>query len=188
VCYIFLRKLDAALLHLTKALQLVPEYSKTYLQIGYVYDQWGKDQEAQDNFREAIRKNPKELKAFILVGNLYFKRNQVTMAEKYYHQALKINPRFPDGLLGKAKVHFHREEFFKALIQIKSIDTSADYDKSLHYFYAESAFKLKDYGTAFEQYQKLLTFRKDRFFLEYSESLIRHKMDLSRRFVDSMNY
>lgn len=177
-----------ALLHFTKALYLLPEYSKTYLQIGYIYDKRGVDKEAMNYFRQAIKRNPKELAAIIMMGNNYYKRNQVNMAEKFYRRSLEINPRFPDGLLGMAKIHFYRGEYFRAVIQIKSINTAGDYDKALHFYYAESAFKLKDYQTAYEQYEKLLTFRNDRFFLENSVSLIRHKMDLSKRFIDQMNY
>ena len=69
-------------------------------------------------------------------------------------------------------------------MQIKSIDLSGDYDKALHYYYAESAYKLKDYQTAYDQYTALLRYRTDKFFLTNSLLLIQHKLDLCRRFVE----
>lgn len=179
-----LNRLQQALIHFTKASNIVPEYSKSYLQIGYIYDRWGKDETAMTYFKLAKQKNPKELSALIMTGDIYYKRKQVTMAEKYYQSAIRINSRFPDGLLGIAKIHFYRNEYFKAIVQIKSIDTSGDYDKSLHFYYAESAYKLKDYKTAYEQYKKLLEFRTDKFFRLNSTFLIQHKMSLSKRFID----
>lgn len=184
ICYIYLNDLNMAQLHLMKALYLLPQYSKTYIQLGYIYDRYGKGDIAMDYFKSAIRMNPKELNALIYIGDVYFNRKQITMAEKYYDQALLVEPRFPNGLLGKAKIHYYREEYFKAIVQIRSINTSGEYDKSLHYYFAESAFKLRDYKTAFEQYGKLLQFRHDRFFLVNSAGLIKHKLDLSRRFVE----
>jgi len=179
-----LNQLQPALIHFTKASNIIPEYSKSYLQIGYIYDRWGKNETAMSYFKLARQKNPKELSALIMTGDLYYKRRQVTMAEKYYQSAIRINPHFPDGLLGIAKIHFYRGEYFKAIVQIKSIDISGDYDRSLHFYYAESAYKLKDYKTAFEQYKKLLEFRTDKFFRLNSTFLIQHKMNLSKRFID----
>ncbi len=184
ICYIYLNELNLAQLHLMKALYLLPRYSKTYIQLGYIYDRYGKGDIAMDYFKSAIRMNPKELNALIYIGDVYYNRKQITMAEKYYDQALLVEPRFPNGILGKAKIHYYREEYFKAIVQIRSINTSGEYDKSLHYYFAESAFKLRDYKTAFEQYGKLLQFRNDRFFLVNSAGLIKHKLDLSRRFVE----
>ena len=41
-----------------------------------------------------------------------------------------------------------------------------------------------DYQKAAEQYEKLLTFRNDRFFLINSTMLIKHKLEISLRFVE----
>jgi tetratricopeptide (TPR) repeat protein len=185
LCYIHLNELDTALLHFTKARQVLPEYPKTYIQIGYIYGRWGKDDLALEQFKSALRCNPRELVAISLSGDIYFSRSQFSMAEKYYSYALELDPRYPNGLLGIAKIHFQREEYFKAIIQIKSIDTaSGEYDKSLHYYFAECSYKLKDYKTAFEQYRTLLGFRNDKFFLVNSLVLIEHKMNLAKKFVE----
>ena len=37
ICYLYLNKLDYALMHLQKAGQIIPEYYKVNLQIGYIY-------------------------------------------------------------------------------------------------------------------------------------------------------
>jgi cytochrome c-type biogenesis protein CcmH/NrfG len=171
-------------MHLKKAEQLVPEYYKVNIQIGYVYNRMNRESLAIDNFRSALHKNPRDLNILILIGDLYYERNQLGSAQNYYRQALKINRTFPNGLLGLAKIHFINEEYIKAIVLLKSINTDGDYDKSLHYYFAESSFKTGDYASAVKQYEELLKYKQDRFFLTNSVLLINHKLNLARQFVD----
>jgi len=182
--YLYMNRLDESLMHFTKAKQLVPEYYKTYLQIGYIYGRWNRESDALQYFRTALKKNSRELNTYILIGDLFFNRGQLSTAKKYYDAALSINHLFPNGLLGLAKIHFKNDEYVKTIVLLKSVDTTGDYDHSLHYYFAESSFKIKDYKTAAEQYEKLLQFKNDRFFLVNSILLIKHKLELSKRFSE----
>jgi len=182
--YFFQNKLRRSLLNFQKAQLLVPEYSKTYLQIGFIYERWNLQSEAIEYFRKALKRNSKELDTFVLIGDIFYKRNQIEMAKKYYEASLRIYHRFPNGLLGRAKVFFKQGKYIKTIVQLKSIKPEAEYNKELHYYYAESAFKLRDYKTAYAQYKKLLEFKNDRFYITNSRSLIRHKLEISRRFAE----
>ncbi len=183
VCYLYLYDLEKSLLHFNKAVLLVPEYSRTYLEIGYLHQKFNREHLAIESFREALRRNAKELDTFILIGDIFFRRRQLEMAQKYYDTALRVDPLFPNGLLGRAKIHFNRESYHRCIVLLKSIDTSREYDISLHYYWAECSFKMRDYPTAAAQYEKLLTFRNDRFFLTTSPTLIQHKLEITRRFT-----
>lgn len=183
LCYLNLFDLKQSLLHFEKAVLLVPEYSRTYLQIGYLHQRFNRESLAIQYFREALRRNAKELDTFILIGDIFFRRHQLEMARKYYDTALRIDPLFPNGLLGKAKIHFTEGSYHRCIILLKSIDTEREYDIALHYYWAEAAFKLQDYETARIQYEKLLTFRTDRFFLTTSPALIKHKLEITQRFT-----
>ncbi len=184
LCFIHLNELQRALIHLNKAKNIFPEYAKTYLQIGYIYQRLGNESNAIDSYRKAIETNRKELTALVRIGDIYFNRRQYEMAKKYYEAAVSIDHTLPNGLLGLAKIHFIREKYYKALILLKTIDTTGEYDKSLHYYYAECSFNLQDYHTAYEQYSMLLKHRNDKFFLTHSIVLIKHKLDLTKRFID----
>jgi len=183
VCYLHLDELKKSHLNFTKAQQVVPEYSKTYLELGYIYERWNRDSDAVETFRKALRRNSKEISSFILIGDIFFKRGQYEMARKYYDASLTIYHKYPNGLLGRAKIYFKRGKYLKSLNLLKSISTRGEYDKSLHYYYAEASFKLQDYKTASRQYSKLLEFRNDRFFLTNSPVLIKYKLNLSNRFI-----
>ncbi len=184
ICYLYLNRLDIARMHFTKAEQLVPEYYRIYMQLGYIYGRRNKESEALEYFRKALKLNPAELNIYILMGDIYFNRRQLSSAKKYYEAALEINHIYPNGLLGLAKIHFMNEEYVKTIVLLKSVDLSGEYDKSLHYYYAESAFKTGDYKTAAREYENLLKYKNDRFFLINSELLIKHKLEISRRFTE----
>ncbi len=184
ICTLYMNKLDTALIHFLKAQQLAPDYWKIYLQTGYIYGRLNRESDALEQFRIGLQKNPRELNTYILIGDIYFTRNQLRIAQKYYETTITLQSSFPNGLLGLAKIHYKNEEYVKAIVLFKSIDISGEYDKSYHYYFAESAFKTGDYKTAVEQYETLLKFKTDRFFLVNSMFLIKHKLELSKRFTE----
>lgn len=184
ICTLYMNRLQTSLVHFQKAAQLVPEYPNTYLQTGYIYGRLNRESDALTQFRIGLKKNPRELNTYILIGDIYFNRNQLRTARKYYETTVTLQHSFPNGLLGLAKIHFKNEEYIKAIVLLKSIDTSVNYDKSYHYYFAESAFKTGDYQTAVEQYETLLKFKNDKFFLVNSMFLITHKLELSKRFTE----
>ncbi len=184
ISHLHLRQLKKSLLHFRKAQAVLPEYAGTYLQMGSIYQQWYRDNEAIDSYRQALKWNKNELNTYVLIGDLFFNRNQLQMAKKYYDQCLRINHRFNNAVLGKAKIYFKEENFYKALVTLKAIDTRKDYDKTYHYYYAETSFKLQDYKTASQQYTTLLENKTDKFFITNSITLIEHKLSLSNRFIE----
>lgn len=184
ICNLYMNRLKESLMHLTKASQIVPEYHLVYLQIGYVYDRMNREADAIEHYRIGLKKNPKELNTYILIGDIFFNRNQLREARKYYNETINIHSRFPNGILGLAKIHYKNREYLKAIVLLKTVDLTGEYDKSYHYYFAESAFKIGDYRMAVEQYETLLKYRTDRFFLVNSVLLIRHKLELSKRFTE----
>ena len=184
ICTLYLNQLRQSIIYFSKAAQIVPEYWKIYLQLGYIYGRLNKENKALEQFRIGLKKNPRELNAYILMGDIYYDRDQLRIAQNYYDAAIKLQPLFPNGLLGLAKIHFKNREYLKTIVLLKSIDISAEYDKSYHYYFAESAYKIGDYETAARQYEMLLQFKNDKFFLTTPLLLIRHKLELSLRFAE----
>jgi tetratricopeptide (TPR) repeat protein len=183
LCYYHLNDRPRARLHLEKAQYLVPEYHLPYIQIGNIDSFEGKDDMAIQHYRDAFARNPKYLDALVLTGDIYFKRNQITAASKYYEAVLNISPRYSNALIGKGKILFYKEQFYKTYQLLLMVDLKSNYDKALHYYLAECAYKLQDYKTAYAQYTKLLEFKSDRFFITTSLKLIEHKQELSKRFT-----
>lgn len=183
VCCLFLRDFKRALIYLNKAKSILPEYSRTYLQIGFTYQMMAKEEQAIAHFRQALKVNLYEIESLILIGDIYYFRNQISQAEKYYRATLEMDQSFANGIIGIAKIQFYRKEYASTIITLKGVDTAGEYDKALHYYYAESAYKLMDYRTAYEQYKKLLEFKNDKFFITHARSLIQHKLNLAEKFL-----
>ncbi len=183
VCHLYHNELKLSHLHFTKARQAIPEYWVSYMQLGYIFERWNRDSEAIEAFRQALHLNKRDINIYVRIGDIFFKRNQLEMARKYYDVSLKLEHSFPNGLLGRAKIYFRRGQYLKAINMLKTINTRKPYDKALHYYYAESAFKLREYKTAAKQYRILLQFQTDRFFLTTSPVLIKHKLYVSSQFV-----
>jgi len=181
LCHLHMNELDKSLLHFTKAKQLIPEFSGTYLQTGYIYCRKRRNMEAIRDFREAIRQNKRELNALVLIGDIYYANDEFSMAKKYYDASLTVDSDFPNALLGKAKLLFAQKEYLKAIEEIKKIKISAEYDKTLHFYYAESAYKIADYKTAEEQYSILLKYPADKFFMTTPQSIIERKLNACRQ-------
>lgn len=184
VCYIHLFDQQRALLHLEKAASIFPEFYKTYIQIAYIYEMQAQIENAIEYYRTALKKNRRAFEVFVLVGNIYFDRDQLKSAGKYYQAALDITPRLPNALLGTAKIHFKRKDFLKSMVIIRMISLAEEYDKSLHYYYAECAYQLRDYEKAYEEYNTMLKFKSDKFFIRISPELIKHKISLCQRFIE----
>ncbi len=185
-CYSHMLDYTKAFIYLNKARYMVPEYFLTYLETGRTYESMNKISEAIEFYRTAANIFPKHLETYIALGNAYLKQNREKRAIHYYEYTLSKNPYYANGLIGKAKIQFSRKEYYKAYMTLRIIDISdEDYDKAYHYLYAECCYKLQIYNTAYEQYNKLLEFKHDRFFIRTSIKLIEHKMELSRRLSES---
>ena len=187
LCYYHLNDRARARMHLDKARMIVPEYYLPYVQLGNLDSFEGKDDPAIAHYRDSLLRNNKYINALVLIGDIYFQRRQVSAAVKYYDAVLAVDPRFPNALLGKGKVMFYREQFYKAYQMLLMVDTKAVYDKALHFYLAECAYKLQDYKSAHAQYTKLLEFKSDRFFITTSLKLIEHKQELAKRFTQQFD-
>jgi len=166
------------------ALTIIDSFGLSDSAIQQLYDETGDDSISLEYFRKAFAINRKELKALIKIGDVYFKRNQLKLAESYYNAALSVDPKYSNGLLGIAKINYKKDNFFRAIVTLKQVDIEKEYNKAYHYYYAECAYKLQDYKTAYYHYKTLLQFRNDPFFISHSYNLVIHKKNLTRRFVD----
>ncbi len=183
--YAHLLDFRLAIHYLKKAQHIVPEYYLTYVEMGRTYETAGEVEEAIELYRNASHLDPNHLDIYVLLGNAYLSMNRRTQAQKYYNAVLDRDPYHSNGLLGKARLQFLDNKYYRAYQTLRIIDTErGEYDKAYHYYYAESAYNMQRYGEAYEQYEKLLEFQGDRFFLTTPIRVIEHKREMSRRFYE----
>lgn len=104
--YAGLGRFDDAEAAFFKAVEIDPEFSYAYTNLGYLerYSK-GKLHEAARWFREAIALDPGATGAMVSLGNTYLDLGDVKRAEFWIKQAVRIAPSSPDANLGMSFLH-----------------------------------------------------------------------------------
>lgn len=187
VAYFHLNRYDKALQEFRFARRLLPNWSKIYIRIGECRQKMAQKNEAIDAYRKAIKQNERDMEAMVALGNLYYKHKNYYTARQYYQHAHKIKPDYLDASTGIAKIKFAYGKYYQATQVFKKLDYDdhKGYDKALHYYYAESLYKIRNYKKAVEQYKILLKYPEAPFFTTHAPSLIRFKLNLAQKFAGS---
>lgn len=184
--YYLLRDYEKSVSEFSYSYTLMKEWSTIPLHLGYVWERLAKYNKALDYYREAVKINNRDLQAYIALGNLFFLQKSFYRAEKYYRYALKIEPAYTDARFGIAKVLYAHQKYYDAVLLFRRIDLKKfpNYDKALHYYFAESLYKSRAYSEAVQQYELLLRFPESPFFSTYAYELIKFKLELAKKFAD----
>lgn len=83
-------KINEAIEHLQRALEIEPDNSQAWVLLGGVYNETNSDK-ATFCYENAIRLNPKSYLSYRGLGNYYLKKRDYSLAEAYYSKALDIN-------------------------------------------------------------------------------------------------
>lgn len=187
ITYYRLREYEKSYLEFLYCSRLLKNWSKIFVLMGNALSKMAKLDDAQETYRKALEINPRDLETIIALGNHFFQTQMYHSANRYYEMALKIDSDHADGLLGKSKILFMANKFYDAVLELKKIDLKKyqGYDKSYHFYYGESLYKLKRYGDSAAQYKILLDFPKDPFFLTNAISFIKFKLELANKFAEA---
>jgi Flp pilus assembly protein TadD len=81
-----------------------------------IFQEQGKSQEAEQQFKEVIRLNPEDAEAHLNLGVIYANMNRLDEAEKAYKSAISLNPQLVDAYYNLGVFYeFHRNDTPKAL-------------------------------------------------------------------------
>jgi len=99
-----------------KALGLKGELIDIRYAVGVLFQEQGKSQEAEQQFKEVIRLNPKDAEAHLNLGVIYANMNRLDEAEQAYKSAISLNPQLVDAYYNLGVFYeFHRNDTQKAL-------------------------------------------------------------------------
>jgi len=85
---------DQAIHHLTRALQIKPDYGDAHNNLGVVLYEQGRPDEAAHHFREALKTNPDNPKAHNNLGLILYDRGDLARAVAAFRHALSIDSRY----------------------------------------------------------------------------------------------
>ncbi len=87
-----LKDLDGAVTELEEAIQLSPDRSATYANLGTIELGRGRRESAENAFKRAVELAPKSAAAHMALGSFYWSTAQWTAAEHELAQALAVEP------------------------------------------------------------------------------------------------
>lgn len=78
-----------------KSIELAPEFTSPYYQLGVMYASQKKFQESEKRLREVIEKNDKNVGAHVLLGMVINSQGRIDEANREYRKALSLSPKNP---------------------------------------------------------------------------------------------
>jgi tetratricopeptide (TPR) repeat protein len=93
-------KLDEAIIHYSKAIQVKPDAAKTHINLAHTLTQQGKLQEAVVHYAKALRIKPDTWQAHINLGSVLYELGDADKAMYHYIKVLEIKPE-------SAEVHYN---------------------------------------------------------------------------------
>ncbi len=101
-------KLDEAILAMEEAIKLLPSNAEYYAARGFFYLEDGIDEDAKDDFEEALKRYPYEMLAHYGLGIIAYKGQKWDEALAHFTNAYKANPKRPETLYYLA-LAYHRK-------------------------------------------------------------------------------
>jgi len=89
-------KIDEAIKHCFKALEIKPDFPGAHINIGHALEKKEKYNEAIDHYLKALEIKPDYAKAYYNMGLIRSKQGLINEAFDHYYKALKIRPDFPE--------------------------------------------------------------------------------------------
>ena len=97
--------LDRATKYSTIAVQIKPSYAG-YNNLGLIYANQSKYDEAIDAFKNAIKINPKSYQAWYQLGQVYAQALNFDKALEAYNKVIEFNPKLPSAYQGLGSSYF----------------------------------------------------------------------------------
>nr|WP_243394691.1 hypothetical protein [Leptospira adleri] len=184
------KKYQKAIIQFEYASSEIPEYYRTYIHLGTLYETVREPINATILWRKAVSLNPFHTEALLLLADHYIRTDLKNRALLYIKEAARIDEQSPDARMGKARIELlsskdlYAYRIFKNTELVDDLGRKKQYNKKFHFFFAETASKVGDYVTAADQYEQLLKFPNDPFFSEFSYKVIERRKDLAKRFAE----
>ena len=154
------RKLDEAIKHYTKSIQLEPNnliLTRAYNNRGNAYEGRGKHDLAFEDYSMAIEINPDDADAYFYRGFTYELKRDFGEAIKDYNKAIKLNPDHADAHVYRANAHSAAGHNPELIIKDHSKAIELNPHHSYAYTNRAQAYRVKgEIDLAIEDYNKVI--------------------------------
>ena len=146
---------------LKKELKLNPGNGKAHLQLGWLYRDQGKLQQAEEEFKKALKLNPENYEASSKLGWLYLEQEKFQQAEMCIKKALQINPGNDSAYLQLWAIYREQGKFQQAEEEFKK-ELEFNPENSERHFQLGSIYRHQEkFRQAEERFKKALELNPD---------------------------
>ncbi|MBL4656868.1 MAG: tetratricopeptide repeat protein [Flavobacteriales bacterium] len=123
-----LELLNKAIVGFNKSLEIYPEYSAAWYNMGVAYYSMNDQESALTAYVNTLAINPNDKQAYNNAGVIYFNRKDYDTALEYFLNAVRVNPSFPDAYANIGAVYHNRSQYEDAIVYYeKAIALKPDY-------------------------------------------------------------
>jgi len=141
---------------LRKTLQIKPSFESALIDLALLYEAQEKNTEVIDIYRKIIQSNPTGLEARFKLGKTYLELNRYDEAKKEFNEIINLDgtntgARFSLGLA----YFFEGKDFDRAIEEFRNVINEDPHNERVRYFLASSYDEKKNYGNAYEEFNKI---------------------------------
>jgi superkiller protein 3 len=154
-------RVDEAITHYQKALQINPAYATAHNNLGNLLIQLGRLDEAIAQLQKALQIKPNYAEAHNNLGNALLQNGQVDEAIVHYQKALQIKPDFAEAHYNLGMVLLQKGKVDEAMVHLqKALQIKPD-DAKAHYSFGNALLKMGEVDEAMVHLQKALQIKPD---------------------------
>jgi tetratricopeptide (TPR) repeat protein len=137
-----------------KAVAVMPEDAKGYVNLGVAYSMLGDTDKALEAFKTGTEADSSSSDAWRNLGITYQTLSRFIEAREAFARVVELAPDDPDGMFSLADMYFNDKEFEKALELYEQAAEIKTDDAALHYQIGATNFSLEKYIEAGVGFQK----------------------------------
>lgn len=166
------KEYDNAILYLQKAIELNPQSSGVYYNMGLVYSDKGNIDKAIQLYEKAIEQNPQDYRAYINLGLVYSQKGNLDKAIQLYEKAIELNPQNSIAYQNMGQVYSDKGNLDKTIqLYEKAIELNPQ-DSITYYNLALTYSDKGNLDKAIQLYEKAIELNPKYFYAYYNLAII----------------
>jgi tetratricopeptide (TPR) repeat protein len=147
-------KVDEAISEYLKALELAPDMPRLHFDLGFLYWEAGRMQEAEVKFHEELAINPAFAPPLYYLGDVALDENDSAAAAKFFAGAIAANPGCLDAYIGLSKAYIRDNRISDAARELEKVNRMNDRQPDVHYLLATTYRRLGQSGRSLEEMRR----------------------------------
>ncbi len=147
-------KKDTALVMLSHALKIAPDYVYAKEMMGIIYSEIGRDKEALSIYEELAASSEGTYNTYYNLAIIYWRNNQIDEAIKAYNVAVGMNPKLYEAYYALGRLYFVEENYEQSIYNLEKALKDDALKAKVEYMLAENYIKQGELEKTVEHLEK----------------------------------